>query len=257
MPEVFQQFSLAGRVAVVTGAAGGLGRATALGFADAGADLALCDVAVEALAEVRAEAERLGRRVLTRALDVTSRADVQACHDAVLAEFGRVDVLANAAGITKRGPAEEFDEDDYLRILDVNLHGTFRTCQAFGRTMLAQGKGSIVNFASAGALVGLYNSLAYSVSKGGVAQLTRVFALEWAQRGVRVNALAPCTFATPMVKRVLEYDPEYRQTVEAGIPMGRPGQPDEIVGAALFLASDASAMVTGSLLAIDGGYLAR
>lgn len=257
MMDVQKLFDLGGRVAVITGAANGLGRAVALGFAQAGADLALADVVEEQLAEVKAAVEGKGRRALAMRVDVTKPADVQAFHDAVLATLGRADVLVNAAGITKRMPAEEFPEEDWERILAVNLTGTFRCCQVFGRTMLKQGKGSIVNFASVGGLVALPNSVAYSASKGGVVQITKVLGVEWAQRGVRVNALAPCTFATPLVNKILAYDTQYRAMVEAGIPMGRVGQPEEIVGAALFLASDASAMVTGHTLAIDGGYVAR
>lgn len=250
-------FNVSGRVAVVTGAASGLGRAVALGLAKAGAKVSLADVSEAGLEHVAAMGRTAGHAVLARRVDVTQLADLQALRSAALSTWGRVDVLINAAGITHRAPAETFPVEDWERILAVNLTGTFLSCQVFGQTMLAQGKGSIVNFASIGGLVGLPQSVAYCASKGGVVQLTKVLAIEWAPKGVRVNAVAPSAFDTPMVQRVLESDPTYRGAIGAAAPIGRLGQPHEIVGAALFLASDASSMVTGHVLSVDGGYVAR
>jgi NAD(P)-dependent dehydrogenase (short-subunit alcohol dehydrogenase family) len=257
MEGVFALFSLAGRVAVVTGAASGLGRAIAAGFAGAGAFVVAVDLPGAGLDD--AVEEIGGRAVRAVTADVTSRDDVEAVVDEALRAVsgGRIDVLVNSAGIGARGAAAEYESSLWERVLAVNLTGTFNCCQAVGRHMLEAGGGSIVNIASIGGLVGYAGSVGYQASKGGVVQLTKTLAVEWAERGVRVNAIAPCTFETPVVARQRAAEPDLYPGMLARIPIGRFGEPDEIVGPALFLATDAASMVTGHILTVDGGYTAQ
>jgi NAD(P)-dependent dehydrogenase (short-subunit alcohol dehydrogenase family) len=256
MEGVLALFSLAGKVAVVTGAASGLGRAIAVGFGEAGAHVIAADLPGSALGEVVAEiGEERARPV---AVDVTKRDEVDGMLElATEAGGGRVDVLVNSAGIGGRGASTEYEAAVWERVLAVNLTGTFNCCQAAGRRMLEAGGGSIVNIASIGGLVGYAGSLGYQASKGGVVQLTRTLGVEWAARGVRVNALAPCVFETAIVARQREAEPDLYPAMLARTPIGRFGDPAEIVGPALFLASEASAMVTGHILTVDGGYTAQ
>lgn len=248
-------FSLEGRVALVTGAASGLGRSIAIGLAEAGAFVVVADLEDISMDEVGGE---IGSdRSTTMAVDVTDRQQVEAVADRIVAAKGRVDVLVNSAGIGARGSAEDYPEELWRHVIATNLTGTFNCCQLVGRSMLQAGSGSIVNIASIGGLVGYAGSLGYQASKGGVVQLTRTLAVEWAARGVRVNALAPCTFETPVVARQRAAEPDLYPGMLQRIPMGRFGNPHEIVGPALFLASDASSMVTGQVLSVDGGYTAQ
>ncbi len=248
-------FSLEGRVAVVTGAASGLGRAIAGGLAEAGALVVAADLPGSDLAGT---VEEIGvDRCVPVEADVTSREQVEALAARSEALEGRIDVLVNSAGIGGRGSAVDYPPELWERVLAVNLTGTASCCQALGRRMLAAARGSIVNLASIGGLVGYAGSLGYQASKGGVVQLTRTLAVEWARHGVRVNAIAPCTFETPVVARQRETEPDLYPAMLARIPLGRFGEPGEIVGPALFLASDASSMVTGHVLAVDGGYTAQ
>jgi NAD(P)-dependent dehydrogenase (short-subunit alcohol dehydrogenase family) len=250
-------FDLTGDVVLVTGAAGGLGATIAQGLARAGARLVLADLAVESLQAVKEQVQALGGQARIQQTNVTQVADVAALVDAASRAWGRLDTLVNCAGITVRKPAVDFTEAEWDRIIAVNLKGTWLCCQAAGRVMIEQRKGRIINLASIGGLVGLPMSAAYCASKGGVVQLTRTLAVEWAPYGVTVNAIAPCTFETPMVRSVMAAEPEYEQRVIGRIPLGRMGQPEEIVGTVLYLASPASALMTGHILSLDGGYTAQ
>lgn len=250
-------FDLTGQVALVTGGVGGLGRPIAAGLAAAGATVAVADLTLEQADGVLAEIAASGRPGVALSLDVTSAASVQSVVDRLLADYGRLDILVNSHGVTKRMAAVDFPEADWDRIIDVNLKGAFLCCQIVGRVMIQQRRGSIINLASIGGLVGLPASVAYCASKGGVVQLTRTLGVEWAPLGVRVNAIAPSSFNTPMVRRVLDAEPEYRERVVSKIPIGRIAEPNEIVGSVLYLASAASGMVTGTILSVDGGYTAQ
>ena len=250
-------FDLSGRVAFVTGAAQGLGQAAAVGLARYGADVACVDLKSEACAETVRLVQALGRRAIALACDVTDELQVRAAAERTVAELGHVDVLFNAAGITRRVPTVEIAPADWRRVVDVDLVGTFLCCQAIGRYMVRQGRGSIINVSSIAGLGGVgRGNTAYSASKAGVIGLTRELAVEWGPLGVRVNALAPVQFKTPFIAPILA-DEELTNRMTAKIPLGRMGEPEEIVGPTVFLASDASSMVTGHVLAVDGGYLAQ
>ena len=249
-------FSLEGRVAVVTGAAGGLGAPIAGGLAEAGAFVVCADSATE---PNRALARHLGsERCEAVSVDVCDEASVQDLAARAAAVTGSIDVLVTCAGIGGRGPAADYDDDTWAGVIDVNLTGTFRTCRAVGRRMIGQSTGgAIVNIASIVGSVGLAGSVGYQASKGGVIQLTRTLAVEWAPHGVRVNAISPGHVATPLVLRQWELEPELKDYFESRTPLGRLAEPVDIVGAAVYLASPASAMVTGQILAVDGGYTAQ
>lgn len=248
------RFDLTGRTAVVVGGTSGIGRALALGLAEHGADVVATGRRQALVDAVATEIEALGRRSLRLAADVGDSASLVALRDAVVASFGKIDVMVVAAGVTKRVPTLAMDDADWQRIIDTNLTGTLRACQVFGAPMVERGAGRIITIASLASFVGLHEVAAYTASKAAVAGLTRALAVEWAPHGVNVNAIAPGVFKTDLNRALLE-SPRGQEFLTR-TPMRRFGQIDELVGAAVFLASDASSFVTGHLLAVDGGFLA-
>jgi NAD(P)-dependent dehydrogenase (short-subunit alcohol dehydrogenase family) len=250
-------FGLDGRVAVVTGGASGLGAAFSRGLAGAGATIVVADINEELANEVVGEIRQAGGQAEFGPVDVTDVGAVNAFADDVVAAHGHVDVLINSAGAAHRSSIEEFSEEAYDRILALNLKGTYFMSQAVGKKMLAQGKGSIINIASIGGFIAYPHASAYLASKGGVVQATKSFALEWNGR-VRVNAIAPGLCETPLLKKVLAESGSTSTTDFIQHRMLGPLiQPDELVAAAIFLAGDGAAKVTGHTLAVDDGYLAQ
>jgi NAD(P)-dependent dehydrogenase (short-subunit alcohol dehydrogenase family) len=250
-------FSLQGETAMVTGAGSGLGQAIARGMAEAGAQVAVVDLSRERASSTARRIEEDGGKVMALETDVTDAAAVRRAVEAVTREWGTIDILVNSAGTIFRHPALDYPEEEWDRVLTTNLKGTFLCCQIVGKGMVERGKGSIVNIASIGGLIAYPGCIAYLASKGGVVQLTKGLAVEWARFGVRVNAIAPFVFDTPMVQPIREREPAHFQRMVEKAPLGRLGQAEEIIGASIFLASPASSLITGHVLAVDGGFLAQ
>ena len=250
-----QLLSLEGKVAVVTGGTSGIGRALSLGLADAGADVVATARRQQQVDETASEIEARGRQTLRLASDVCDRASLEALLVGVLERFGKVDILVNCAGKIKRTPTLTMPEEEWTDIMNTNLTGTLRACQVFGKPMLERGYGRIVNIASLNSFVALSEVAAYAASKAGVASLTRSLAVEWSKKGVTVNAVAPGVFRTALNANLLDSTPRGQELLMR-TPMGRFGKTEEVVGAAIFLASDGASFVTGETLVVDGGFLA-
>ena len=251
----YKGFDLSGRVAVVVGGTSGIGQAIGRGLAEAGADVIPTGRRADMVEAAAREIEALGRRSLRMNSDVLDRASLQALLGAAVAKFGQVDILVNAAGCTKRTPFLDLEESEWCEILETNLTGAYRVSQVFGRHMVERKYGRIINIASLGSFVGLYEVAAYGASKSGLASLTRTLATEWARYGVCVNAIMPGVFRTALNEKLLDGTPRGQEFLMR-TPMKRFGRVEELAASAIFLASEGASFVTGTILQVDGGFLA-
>ncbi len=250
-----QIFSLESKTAVVTGGTSGIGRALSLGLADAGADVIATARRQQEVDQTADAVEARGRKTLRLVSDVCNRESLETLLTAVVERFGKVDILINCAGKIKRTPTISLPEEEWTDILNTNLTGTLRACQIFGKHMLERGYGRIINIASLNSFVALSEVAAYAASKAGVASLTRSLAVEWSKKGITVNAIAPGVFRTDLNAALLDSSPRGHELLMR-TPMGRFGKTEELVGAAVYLASESSSFVTGQTLVVDGGFLA-
>ena len=252
----YPEFSLTDKVALVTGAGRGIGRYLAAGLARYGADLIVTGRTVIQLEEAAQEVRQLGRRCLVVPMDITRKSDIEKGVDQAFGHFGRIDILVNNAGINIPKPALEVTEEDWRRVMDSNLTGLFFCCQAVGRIMVNQKSGKIINISSQTGTVAIQWRAAYCSSKAGVNLLTKVLALEWGPHNINVNAVAPTFIETPMTRPMLE-NQAFREMVLNKVLLGRVGQPKDVLGAVIYLASEASDLVTGHVLLVDGGWTAH
>ncbi len=246
-------FDLSGKVAMVTGGTRGLGEVCATALAKAGADVAVCGRSAQDLARVTEKIRELGRKAQGFTVDVTDKGQVTQTVAAIASAFGHIDILVNNAGVNHRVPVTEYPEAEWDRVIDTNLKGYFLVAQAVAPHMIARGYGKVIHMSSILGMVGLANQVAYAASKGGVNQITKVMAIEWAPKGVRVNAIGPTYFETDLVAQIRN-DPQRFQFINERTPMGRWGYLPELEGTVIFLASPASDFVTGQTIYVDGGW---